>query len=97
MCEEADAAKVVDSLRPRVSFVARDVMLGPPPGSYEIIVCKNVLIYFGAEAGQRAAGMLLRSLAEGGALLVARSEVPRLRAMGHQGEEIAPGVTVFRA
>jgi chemotaxis protein methyltransferase CheR len=92
-----DSVRVAEELRPSVSFVPRDVMQGPPPGNYEIIVCKNVLIYFGDEAGEHAVGLMLRALADRGVLLVARSEVPRLRAMGHRAEEIAPGVVGFRA
>ncbi len=94
---EADSVRVAEELRDGVSFVPRDVMLGPPPGHYEIVVCKNVLIYFGDEAGEHAVQLLLRSLAEDGVLVVARSEVPRLRRMGHKAEELAEGVTVFRA
>ncbi len=94
---EQESVRVADELRPGVSFVPRDVMLGPPPGHYEVIVCKNVLIYFGDEAGEHAVQLLLRSLADDGVLIVARSEVPRLRRMGHKAVEIADGVTVFRA
>ncbi len=94
---EADSVSVTDELRSGVSFVPRDVMLGPPPGHYEVIVCKNVLIYFGDEAGEHAVQLLLRSLADDGILVVARSEVPRLRRMGHSAVEIGESVTVFRA
>ena len=96
LSQEGDGVRMVDALRDRVSFVVRDLLQGPPPGSYELVICKNVLIYLGEQAGRRAVDGLRRSLAPGGALIVARSEVPRLRAMGHSGEEIAPGVTVFR-
>jgi two-component system CheB/CheR fusion protein len=94
---DTETLRVVESLRSQVSFVARDVMQGPPAGSYELIVCKNVLIYFGAQGGKRAVELLLRSLSVGGVLMVARSEVARIRAMGYPGEELAPGVTVFHA
>jgi two-component system CheB/CheR fusion protein len=97
LAAEGEAVRVASELGERVSFVQRDLMQGLPPGRYELVVCKNVLIYFGAEAGRRAVDLLLRGLADDGMLVVARSEVPRLRAMGHRGEEIAPGVTVFGA
>lgn len=94
---EQESVRVADELQSGVSFVPRDVMLGPPPGHYELIVCKNVLIYFGDEAGEHAVELLLRSLADDGVLVVARSEVPRLRRMGHRAVEIGDGVTAFRA
>lgn len=87
---------VAEALRGSVSFVARDAMIGPPPGHYEIVMCKNLLIYFGNEAAERAVSLLLRSLADGGFLMVAKSEVPRVKALGHRAEELAPGVIVFR-
>ena len=59
---DGEAVRVAEALRSSTTFVPRDVMTGPPPGSYEIIVCKNVLIYFGDEAGERAVQLLLRSL-----------------------------------
>lgn len=94
---EEDALRVSDELRASVSFVVRDAMVGPPPGSYELIFCKNVLIYFGNEAAERAVQLMLRSLASSGVLVVAKSEVPRVKALGHKPEEIGPGVTVFRS
>jgi chemotaxis methyl-accepting protein methylase len=96
LVDEGGSVRVADQLPSQVSFVLRDLMLGPPPGHYEIIVCKNLLIYFGEDAGRRLLSLLMRALAEEGVLVVARSEVARVRALGHSGEEIAPGVTVFR-
>jgi chemotaxis protein methyltransferase CheR len=90
-----DALAVVARLRERVSFVTRDVMNGVPPGQYEIVVCKNMLIYFGEQARARVVESLLRVLSPGGALLVARSEVPLVRAIGQGSRLVAPGVFVF--
>lgn len=92
-----DAWRITEPLRANVSFVARDAMVGPPPGQYELIVCKNLLIYFGNEAAERAVSLMLRSLADGGFLMVAKSDVPRVKALGHAASELAPGVVVFRA
>jgi chemotaxis methyl-accepting protein methylase len=93
---DGDSVRVSDELRRAVSFVRRDLMLGPPPGQYEIIVCKNLLIYFGDDAGRRVVSLLHDALAENGVLLVARSEVSRVRALGHSAREIASGVTLFQ-
>jgi chemotaxis protein methyltransferase CheR len=90
-----DALAVAPRLRERVSFVTRDVMNGLPPGQYEIVVCKNMLIYFGEQARARVVERLLRVLSPGGALLVARSEVPLVRAIGQGSRVVAPGVFVF--
>ncbi|HEX3773035.1 MAG TPA: CheR family methyltransferase [Polyangiaceae bacterium] len=87
-----DAFSVARGLRAHVSFVTRDVMNGLPPGSYEIIVCKNMLIYFGEQARATVIESLLRVLSPGGALLVARSEAPLVRAFGSGCALVAPGV-----
>jgi chemotaxis protein methyltransferase CheR len=90
-----DALAVVERLRARVTFVTRDVMNGLPPGQYEIVVCKNMLIYFGDQARARVVESLLRALTPCGALLVARSEVPLVRALGQGSRLVAPGVFLF--
>jgi chemotaxis protein methyltransferase CheR len=88
---------VTSELRAQVTFQTRDLTRGVPVGRYAVIVCKNVLIYFGDEAQARLVGELLRSLSDDGVLLVARSEVPILRALGARPLEIAPGITAFQA
>ncbi|HEY5375520.1 MAG TPA: CheR family methyltransferase [Polyangiaceae bacterium] len=90
-----DALGIAPHLRAQVSFVTRDVMNGLPPGQYEIIACKNMLIYFGEQARARVVESLLHALAPGGALLVARSEAPLVRAIGKASRLVAPGVFVF--
>jgi chemotaxis methyl-accepting protein methylase len=94
---ESDAVRIVGELLTSVTFAKRDAMTGPPPGSYELITCKNLLIYLGDDAAEQVVASLLRALSGDGVLVVARSEVPRLRALGAKAEEIAPGITVFRA
>jgi chemotaxis protein methyltransferase CheR len=88
---------VIGALRERVNFVARDLIDGTGPGEFDLIVCKNVLIYLAEPAGQRALASLENALDDEGALVVARSEVPRVRSFGMRAEELAPGVVVFRA
>jgi chemotaxis methyl-accepting protein methylase len=89
--------KASAELRAIVSFSVRDALVGPPPGLWELAICKNMLIYLSDDAAERVVTSLLRSLSDDGVLLVARSEVARVRALGHAAEELAPGVTVFRA
>ncbi|HVJ18373.1 MAG TPA: CheR family methyltransferase [Polyangiaceae bacterium] len=88
--------RVRASLQGRVSFTPRDLLQGGPPGEFDLVVCKNVLIYLGDDAGRRALAVLSTALAEDGVLLVARSEVPRARSFGLRAEELEPGVVVFR-
>lgn len=91
----SDGVAVNARLKKQVSFITRDVMNGVPPGQYELIVCKNVLIYFGEQARARVFEVMLRALAPNGALLVARSEVPLVRALGRNFRALAPGVFIL--
>jgi len=45
-----------------------------PPGSFELIFCRNVLIYFGAEARHRTLDALLRRLPTTGYLFLGHAE-----------------------
>lgn len=91
------SVRVVAELKPLVSFQCRDLTRGVPPGRYAVIICKNVLIYFGDEAQDALVTQLLRALSDDGILLVARSEIPIVRALGAPAHEIAPGITAFRS
>ncbi len=97
MASPDGSVQVAPALRSLVTFQCRDLTRGVPAGRYDVIVCKNVLIYFGDEAQERLAQELLRSLSDEGVLLVARSEVPIVRAAGGAPHEAAPNITLFRA
>jgi chemotaxis protein methyltransferase CheR len=89
------AVRVNDALLARVSFRQGDLLQGLPPGDFDVVVCKNVLIYLGDEAGGRLLSTLEASLSDDGLLLLARSEVPRARAFGLHAVELEPGVVGF--
>jgi chemotaxis methyl-accepting protein methylase len=91
------SVRVVPELQQLVTFQCRDLARDIPPGRYAIIVCKNVLIYFGDEAQDTLVQGLLRALSDDGILLVARSEIPIVRSLGALAHEIAPGITAFRS
>lgn len=67
------------SLRPDVSFMRHNLVEPPPQatnrGGWDLVVCRNVLIYFSSQAVARVLERFARSLREGGALVVGASEV----------------------
>ncbi|MFP2958876.1 CheR family methyltransferase [Myxococcus sp. 1LA] len=83
------------ALRERASFQCHNLMETPYPaapggGGFDVIFCRNVLIYFTAEAFQRTVEALAGSLAPGGVLVLSASEPllrvpPTLRV--HRGEQ----------
>jgi chemotaxis protein methyltransferase CheR len=93
---QGESFRIGARLRRGVSFVRRDLTAGPPPGRFDLVICKNVLIYFGAAARERALLRLLGALGEEGVLVVARSEVPLARAVQSEVVELGAGVIAFR-
>lgn len=95
LTRDGDELRVADELRPAVTFTLRDVTVGVPPGRWDVIVCKNVLIYFSESARLRALDALARALSARGVLVVARSEVPLVRATALGARSLGAGVAVF--
>ena len=77
---------VLDSLRPITSFAVHDLR-DPPPGEFELIFCRNVLIYFTREATRVIVNNLASALAPGGLLVfgtidVDAADLPKLQRVG---------------
>ena len=75
--------QLTPKIQEMVAFSAFDMMskrgYAPPEsvfGSFDIILCKNVLIYFSTTYQGRIFDKLYRSLAKGGYLVLGRAEVP---------------------
>ena len=66
---------VVAAIRPLVRFERRDLLSdGPPEGSHDLIVCRNVLIYFDRDTQERLFETFHASLAPGGFLVLGKVE-----------------------
>ena len=92
--------RVVDSLRSMVSFASIDLLNDPfPPvgqiASFDIVLCRNVLMYFEPPAMQRIVDKLRDALVEGGVLLTGLSETGRSRFAGFN-QEVALDVSFYR-
>jgi chemotaxis protein methyltransferase CheR len=81
-----DRLVVNDALRSIVSFAVHDLR-DPPPGEFELIFCRNVLIYFTREAIREVLARLASALVPGGLLVfgaidVEASDLPQLARIG---------------
>jgi chemotaxis methyl-accepting protein methylase len=66
---------VIPIIRQLVRFERRDILREPPPANiFELIVCRNVIIYFDRPAQEELFGKFHRVLAPGGYLLLGRVE-----------------------
>ncbi|BDG02754.1 CheR family methyltransferase [Anaeromyxobacter oryzae] len=72
-----DGPREVDpALRTRTRFHAHNLLDAPPaPGRFDLIFCRNVLIYFTREAADRALAALVSALAPGGVIAFATMDV----------------------
>jgi len=63
--------------REPVSFRLHDVRADPPPGQFDLVLCRNLAFtYFGEDAQRSVAASLRASLRPGGALVVGSHEEP---------------------
>lgn len=66
---------VPEQVRTRLRWEQRDLLAGAAPaGAWQLILCRNVAIYFTAAARERLKRMLAGALAPGGVLLLGRAE-----------------------
>jgi chemotaxis protein methyltransferase CheR len=70
-----DVVEIAPALRRRARWERRDLAHDEPPaGHFDLILCRNVAIYFEPAAKARLHRMLAGALAPGGALMLGRSE-----------------------
>jgi chemotaxis methyl-accepting protein methylase len=71
---------VPEALRGRVRFLRHNVLDPPPIHGADLVLCRNLLIYFDEAANRRAQENLVSSLRSGGVLLLGPADAPRTRA-----------------
>ena len=58
-----------------VRFHRRDILMDPPGGEYDCILCRNLLIYLDRPAQEAVFERFARALRPGGFLVLGRTEV----------------------
>jgi chemotaxis protein methyltransferase CheR len=96
-----DSFEVEPRIRERVRFQRHNLVERAPlpaaGGGWDIVLCRNVLIYFERRAALRVLSTLARSLARGGYLLLGASEVMCEPPAGLVGHYVAERLTFRRA
>ena len=84
--------RVKAELRDRVSFHQLNLLEGQPPFSepFQVIFCRNVMIYFDRETQEELVARLARRLVPGGYLMVGHSE--SLTHLKHGLQSIRPAI-----
>lgn len=74
--ENKDLYKVTDRIKTLVFFKRQDLFTAESSNTkYDIIFCRNVIIYFTAEAKERLVNMFYKSLNDNGWLVIGESEL----------------------
>ncbi len=71
---EADGWRVAPSVRRRVRVRRHDLVREPPPGTFHLIVCRNVVIYFERPMQERVFASFVDALLPGGLLVLGKVE-----------------------
>ncbi len=66
--------KIADEIKARVEFKEHNLLKDSYPSDYNLIVCRNVLIYFTEEAKDEVFRKFNKSLAKGGILFIGSTE-----------------------
>lgn len=95
-----ERAAIVGRLRRRAQFDLHNLLEAAPSspradGKWDLILCRNVLIYFSPERSQRALQLLLNALAPGGTLILGASDILTELPAGLVAVEVG-GRIVFR-
>ncbi len=78
-----DSYHVKDKIRQKVDFKKHDLLRDPYESGFDLIVCRNVTIYFTEEAKVRLNQQFCQSLSPGGILFVGGTEaIARARELG---------------
>lgn len=77
--------KIADEIKARVEFKEHNLLKDPYPSDYNLIVCRNVLIYFTEEAKDDVFRKFNKSLAKGGLLFIGSTEqIINYKEMGYE-------------
>ena len=67
--------RVAEALRERVRFEVANIIDPPPrPGRFDVILCRNMLLYFSPDMKRLAFGRLAQAIAPDGALMLGAGE-----------------------
>ena len=78
-CDGTRVWAVPETLRGGVRFMRHNVLDLPPISEVDLVVCRNLLIYFDDSANRRAQENLITALRPGGVLMLGPADMPRAK------------------
>lgn len=71
---EGEAWRIKPALKSRVTFRIHNLLEAPPAGLFDIILCRNVLLYFSAERRRKVLDRIADAIAPDGLLMLGAGE-----------------------
>lgn len=72
--QEGDDWRIRSMLKARTNFMVHNLLETPPAGKYDIILCRNVLLYFSAERRRAVLDRIASAIAPDGMLILGAGE-----------------------
>jgi chemotaxis protein methyltransferase CheR len=91
----ADARGVAEEVRGLVEFRRHNLVAEPAPGIFDVVVCRNVLIYFEAAVAAEVLYRLVQALRPGGLLVLSPVELSLAAPLGLEWLD-RPGAALLR-
>lgn len=97
--QDGDDWLVREDIARMVRFQTHNLLgdAAPEGGPFDLILCRNVFIYFTREAVERGAGLLTRALCEGGYLVTGHGELTDTRPAGLAARVFPEAIVLQRA
>lgn len=90
-------AAIIDaSLKRNIVFADHNLAVDGPFGEMDLIICRNVIIYFGRDLQSRVLELFAASLVDRGMLCLGNRETIRFAACADLFEELGPGLRIYR-
>jgi chemotaxis methyl-accepting protein methylase len=98
----ANRLEVRDEVRARVNFAVHNLLETPPAGPFDLIFCRNVLIYFSPESARAVCANLCSRMSSSGVMVSAAMDIvvppvdivriatPELQVLVRRGSPLAP-------
>jgi chemotaxis protein methyltransferase CheR len=90
-----DERRVADEVRALVEFRRHNLVADPAPGPFDVVVCRNVLIYFEAPVAAEVLYRIVQALRPGGLLVLGPVEISLASPLGLDWVEEG-GATLLR-
>lgn len=90
-----EGLRIKPHIQEMVTFRHANLLAGPPLPQLDLILCRNVLLYFGAAFASHAEDLLFDGLAPGGWLVLGPAEAPHHR-RDRWVTHLFPGTTLYQ-